>query len=56
VGPAERAAILALVMALSGFGGIASAFADIALILFVIALVLFVVFLVLGVMAARRIT
>lgn len=47
--------IIALVAALFGFTGVASAAAGIAKVLFAIFLVLFIGALVLGVMAARRI-
>lgn len=47
--------ILALVAAVLGFGGIASAFADIAVIIFVVAVVLTLVFLVLGWRAGKAV-
>ncbi|HEX4695034.1 DUF1328 domain-containing protein [Sphingomonas sp.] len=48
-------AIIALVLGLLGFGGIASAFAGVAKLLFFIAIAIFVVLLALGVMAGRAI-
>jgi uncharacterized membrane protein YtjA (UPF0391 family) len=48
--------VVAIVAALFGFGGIATAAAGIAKILFYIALVIFLVMLILGLMAGRRIT
>jgi len=48
-------AVIALVLGLLGFGGIASAFAGIAKLLFFIATAVFVVLLVLGVIAGRAI-
>ena len=49
-------AIIALIAAILGFGGVAEAFANIALVIFVIALILTAVFLYLGWSAAKRIT
>ena len=49
-------AIIALIAAVLGFGGVAEAFANIALVIFVIALILTAVFLYLGWSAAKRIT
>ena len=48
-------AIVALIAAILGFGGIAGALADIALIIFVLALIGTVIFLVLGWKAAKSI-
>ena len=55
IGWAITFAILALVAAILGFGGVAGAFADIAIILFFIALVVAVAFAVIGYRAGRRI-
>ena len=49
-------AIIALIAAVLGFGGVAEAFASIAMVIFVIALILTAVFLYLGWSAAKRIT
>ncbi|MDP2358941.1 MAG: DUF1328 domain-containing protein [Beijerinckiaceae bacterium] len=49
-------AIVALVLAVLGFGGLAGAFIDIAMILFWIALIIAVAFAVLGFVAYRKIT
>ena len=49
-------AVIALIAAILGFGGLAGAFADIAIFLFVAALVIFGIFLVLGIMGARKIS
>jgi len=49
-------AIVAVVAAFLGFGGIAGAAADIAVFLFWAAVVLFVVFLALGLFAGRKLT
>ena len=49
-------AIVALIAAILGFGGVAEVFADIALVIFVIALILTAVFLYLGWRAAKRIS
>ena len=48
-------AILALVAAILGFGGVAGTLADIAIIIFAIALALTILFFVLGWKAARRV-
>ena len=48
-------AVLALIAAILGFGGIAGALADIAIIIFVIALALTLLFLFLGYKAASKI-
>lgn len=48
-------AIIALIAAILGFGGIAGALVDIALIIFVLALIGTVIFLVLGWKAAKSI-
>ena len=48
-------AVIALIAALLGFGGIAGAFADLALIVFAIALVMTAVFLFLGWKAAKKV-
>ncbi len=49
-------AIIALIAAVLGFGGVAEAFADIALVIFVIALILTAIFIFLGWSAAKKIT
>lgn len=49
-------AIIALIAAILGFGGVAEAFAGIAVVIFVIALILTGVFLFLGWRAAKRIS
>lgn len=49
-------AIVALIAAILGFGGIAGALADVALIIFVLALIGTIIFFVLGWKAARKIT
>lgn len=46
--------VVALVLALLGFGGIAGALVDIAIILFWVALAIALVLLVLGLLAARK--
>ena len=46
--------VLALVMAVLGFGGIAGAFVEIAKILFFLALAIFVIMLVLGLIAGKK--
>lgn len=48
--------VIALVAALFGFGGIASAAAGIAKVLFFIAIAIFVVMLLLGLAAGRKLT
>jgi uncharacterized membrane protein YtjA (UPF0391 family) len=49
-------AIIALVAAILGFGGVAEAFANIALVIFIVAIALTALFLYLGWKAARQIT
>lgn len=49
-------AIIALIAAILGFGGVAEAFAGIAVVIFVIALILTAVFFYLGWSAAKKIT
>ena len=49
-------AIIALIAAILGFGGVAEAFANIALVIFVIALILTAVFLYLGWSAAKKVS
>ena len=46
--------VIAAVLAILGFGGLAGAFVDIAVILFFVALALFVLFLILGFMAGKK--
>ena len=48
-------AIVALVLGLLGFGGVASAFAGLAKMLFFLAITIFVILLVLGLMAGKGI-
>ena len=48
-------AVIALLLGVLGFGGIASAFAGIAKLLFFVAIAIFAVLLVLGLIAARAI-
>jgi len=48
--------VVALIAALFGFGGIASAAAGIAKVLFVIAIAIFVIMLLLGLAAGRKVT
>ena len=54
MGWAVTFAVLALIAAVLGFGGIAGTFADIAVILFFVALALFVLFFILGRRATSR--
>ena len=46
--------VLALVLGLLGFGGLAGAFVEIAKLLFYIAIAVFVIFLVLGLIAGKK--
>lgn len=55
LGWAVTFAVLALIAAILGFGGIAGAFADIAIILFFVALIVAVVFAVVGYRAGKRV-
>jgi uncharacterized membrane protein YtjA (UPF0391 family) len=55
MGWAVTFAVLALIAAILGFGGIAGTFADIAVILFFVALALFVLFFILGRRASSRV-
>lgn len=48
-------AVIALVLGLLGFGGLASAFAGVAKLLFFVAVAIFAVLLVLGLLAGRAI-
>ena len=47
--------VIAAVLAVLGFGGLAGALVDIAIILFFVALALFVIFLILGLLAGRKV-
>lgn len=55
IGFAVTLLIVAAVVAILGFGGIAGALADVAIIIFVLALVIGLVMLVLGMKAAKKV-